>query len=96
MNPSYLNKLFSNPVNAKSGLYYKQFEDNIIDELINFADNNYNLSEIVHNLTKEKSRNSAVILMHLNIKSLPQNFHKFKILLLSMKIKPYVISLNET
>ena len=96
MNPSYLNKLFSNPDSAKSGLYNKQFQDNIIDEPINFADNNYILSENVHNLTKEMSRNSTIILMHLNIRSLPQNFDKLKILLLSIKMKLHVIFLNET
>ena len=96
LNPSYLIKLFSNPDSAKSGLYHKQFEDNIIDESINFAENNYILSENVYNLTKEMSRNSTIILMHLNIRSLPQNFDKLKILVLSMKIKPRVISLNET
>ena len=96
LNPSYLNKLFSNPDSAKSGLFHKQFQDNIIDEPIKFADNNYILSENVHNLTKEMSRNSTIILMHLNIRSLPQNFDKLKILLLSMKIKPHVNSLNET
>ena len=42
------------------------------------------------------SRNSAIILMHLNIRSLPHYFDKLKILLLSIKIKPHVISLNET
>ena len=74
LNPSYLNKLFTNPDSAKSDLDHKQFENNIIDEPINFAENNYILSENVHNLTKEMSRNSTIILMHLNIRSLPQNF----------------------
>ena len=55
LNLSYLNKLFSNPDSAKSGLYHKQFEDIIIDGSINFADNNCILSENVHNLTNEIS-----------------------------------------
>ena len=67
-----------------------------LDESINFAENNFILSENVHNLPKEMSRNSTIILMHLNIRSLPQNFDKLKILLLSMKTKPHAISLNET
>ena len=67
LNPSHLNKLFLNPDRAKSGLYHKQFENNIIDEPINFAENNYILSENVHNLTKEMYRNSTIILMHLNM-----------------------------
>ena len=40
--------------------------------------------------------NCSLILMHINVRSLAINCDKLKLLLSSMKLKPYIISLNET
>ena len=34
--------------------------------------------------------------MHINVRSLPANFHKLQSLLANMKLKPYIVSINKT
>ena len=39
---------------------------------------------------------SILITMHINIRSLPANFDKLQSLLANIKLKPHILSINET
>ena len=98
LNPSYLNNFFC----KKDTIYNDENLHNQVNTddksyLVNI-NNDYELSQDMHRtiFKSNVNPNCSLILMHINVRSLAKNCDKLKFLLSSMKLKPHIISLNET
>ena len=76
---------------------YNQFNTDDESYLVNI-NNDYVLFQDMHRtiFKSNANPNCSLILKHINVRSLAINCDKLKLLLSSMKLKPHIISLNET
>ena len=97
-NLSYLNDFFCKKnTNYNDEKLHNQFNTDDESYLVNI-NNDYVVSQVMHRTIFKSNVNPScsLILMHINVRSLATNYDKLKLLLSSMKLKPHVISLNET
>ena len=90
LDPNELNELFVDDSIQLSNVSDIDYHD-FFDISYYFSENSKN---IIANMQTQSS--SFLITMHLNIRSLPANFDKLQSLLANMKLKPHILSINET
>ena len=54
------------------------------------------MSKNAHTILNDFKQDFSLLVLHINIRSLAANFAKLQILISSLKVKPHVISINET
>ena len=90
LDPNELNELF-----VDNSIHLSNVNDidhnDCFDISYYFSENSEN---IIANMQTQSS--SILITMHINIRSLPANSNKLQSLLANMKLKPHIISINET
>ena len=90
LDPNELNELFVDDSIQLSNVSDIDYHD-FFDISYYFSEN---LENIIANMQTQSS--SFLITMHLNIRPLPANFDKLQSLLVNMKLKPHILSINET
>ena len=90
LDPNELSELFVDDSIQLSNVSDIDYHD-FFDISYYFSENSEN---IIANMQTQSS--SFLITMHLNIRSLPANFDKLQSLLANMKLKPHILSINET
>ena len=90
LDPNELNELFVHDSINLSNVNDIDYND-FFDISYYFSENSEN---IIANMQIQSS--SILIRMHINTRSLPANFDKLQSLLANMKLKPHILSINET
>ena len=90
LDPNELKELFVDDSIQLSNVKDIDYHD-FFDISYYFSENSEN---IIANMQTQSS--SFLITMHINIRSLPANFDKLQSLLANMKLKPHIVSINET
>ena len=90
LDPNELNELFVDDSIQLSNVNDIDYHD-FFDISYYFSENSENIIAIM-----QTQSSSILITMHINIRSLPANFDKLQSLLANMKLKPHILSINET
>ena len=96
--PTALNSFFQkdNDINSKNDYYYFNTDDNLHNTATITQSSTYMYSKNTHIIDENLKQNCSLIMLHINIRSLPANFAKLQTLISFLHIKPHIISINET